>query len=149
MVNVFSEMLITFSSGNAYLVQSKMDFNKKEFLFSEDAFYLNYPFDDAEKIIPFFENLKAREQHRIINFIQDSFEFQVRVEDLFGKFLVVMFYNLEVHSLVIAGLVGLGDSSINTFIDLLKIYTSKEKSKVVVLTGTSPRLYGRISITAL
>ncbi len=149
LVNVFSEMLIEFSSGIAYLVQTKMDFNKKEFLFSKDAFYLNYPFEGAEKVIPFFESLKAKERNRIINLMQDSYGFQVRVDDLLGKFLVALFYNLELHSLVIAGLAGLGDSSIDTCVELLKRFTSKEKSKVVVLTTTSSKLYGRISVTAL
>lgn len=146
-INIFSETLIQFSAGKVYLVQSKIELDQKALFDSKDAIYLNYSFHEAEKVVPFFENLRAKEQNKIVKSIQDCFGFKVRVDDLFGKFLVTLFYNLEFYNLVIVGLFGLSNSSIDTLIELLKKAVLKEKYKVVIMTKTSSCLHERVSIT--
>ena len=146
-VKIFSEIQIQFSVGNVYLVHSKIEIDKKELFYSKAAFYLNYSFFEAVKVIPFFENLTAAEQKRIARSLQDCFGFNVRVDDLFGKILITLFYNIELHNLVIVGLVGLSDSSIDTLIKILKKVVFKEKSKVFIMTKTTSSLNAKIAVT--
>jgi hypothetical protein len=148
-INLLSEKHVEFSAGHVYLVQSKINFDKKEFVFSKDAFYMNYSFREAVKIVPFFESLSVKEQNRIKKFLNDSYGFKVRVDDLLGKLLVTIFYNIELHNLFIVGLVGLADNSIGTLIELLKKAVSKEKFKVVILTNTSFNLHESLSVIKL
>jgi hypothetical protein len=146
-IKIFSEMQIQFSAGNVYLVQSNIEIDQKELFYSNDAFYLNYPFLEAVKVIPFFENLAATEQKRIARSLQNCIGFKVRLDDLFGKMLIALIYHIELHSFVIVGLVGLSDSSIDMLIKILKEVVFKERSKVVIMTKTTSSLKERIIVT--
>lgn len=140
-------MDIQVSGGSVYFINSKIEIDQKELFYSESAIYMNYPFFEAQKIIPLFENLATKEQKRIAKSLQDSFGFKVRVDDLFGKMLITLFYNIELHNLIIVGLAGLSDNSIDTIIKILKQVVSKQKSQVVILTKTTPSLLERITVT--
>lgn len=147
-MNILSEKSGDFSAGNVYLVQSKIELSKKDLFISNNAFYLNYAFDEAQKVVPFFENLKVDEQKRIVASIQKIYGFKIRVDDLFGKLLVVIFFNIELYDLLIIGLVGLGDSSIETLFELSKKMVNN-KCKVIILTKTAPELNESASVNIL
>lgn len=137
-----------FSAGNVYLIQSNIELGKKEFFISNNALYINYVFEEAQKVVPFFESLEIAEQKRIVASIQKIYGFKVRVDDLFGKLLVALFFNIELYDLLIVGLLGLGDSSIETLIELVKKMAQKS-SKIIILTKTASELSETASITVL
>ncbi|HWK02414.1 MAG TPA: hypothetical protein VNS58_02200 [Puia sp.] len=147
-INILSEKSPQFSAGNVYLVQSKIELTRKELFTSSNAFYLNYAFDEAQKVVPSFESLKIDEQKRVVASIQKIYGFKIRVDDLFGKLLVVLFFNMELYDLLIVGLLGLGDSSIETFTELVKKMI-KKKCKVIILTKTAPELHESVSVATL
>ena len=72
-INISPEKAIHFSAGEIYFVQSKIELNKEDLFSSNGALYLNYSFDEAEKVIPFFENLGVDEQKRIIASIREIY----------------------------------------------------------------------------
>jgi hypothetical protein len=131
------------------LVQSKSELYRKDLFAFDDAIYLNYPFSEAVKVIPFFENLSVRERNRMTKFIHDIYGFKVRSEDLFGKLVVSLFCNFEKCDLIFVGLTGLGENSIGTLIDLLKKSVEREKDKVVILTKSSIHQSDQVSVIAL
>lgn len=130
-------------------MQSKFDLNKKDHFNSSDALYLNYPFDEARKIVPFFESLGVSRQGRIVKSIQENYGYKIRTDDAFGKLVVVLFFNIELYDLLIVGLVGLGDNSINALIEIVKKLIAKEKVKTIILTKTSPELDEPVYVTKL
>jgi hypothetical protein len=148
-INIGAELLVEFSAGNLYMIQSPLEFDQRMLLFSADGCYINFPFEDSIKIIPFFEQLATSDRERIILLLHEVYGFKVRTDDAFGKLLVIVFYKLELYRLVIIGLAGLGDNSIETCIKLLRAFISKEKSGVIILAKTSPHQVGKISVTVL
>ncbi|RXK86517.1 hypothetical protein [Filimonas effusa] len=69
LIKIPGEKEIEFSIGKVYLVQSKIEIDQKELFDSDDALYLNFPFSEALKVIPFFEKLKTSEKKRIAEYL--------------------------------------------------------------------------------
>ena len=138
-----------FSGGKIYLIQSNIQLNEKQLISCNYATYLNFPFDEAKKIIPFFENLGIDEQKQIVTSIQELYGLKIRLDDLFGKLIVVLFFCLESYDLLIVGLAGLGDNSIDTLIEIARKMIANKKDKTIIFTKTSPKLSERVSVSVL
>jgi hypothetical protein len=123
--------------------------DKKDLFSSNYAFYLNYSFDEAKKIIPFFESLAVKKQKRIVNSIQEIYGYKIRVDDSFGKLIVILFYIIDLYDLLIIGFAGLGDNSINALIEIARKIISNKKNKTIILTKTSPNLCQNVYVSTL
>ncbi|HEY4289942.1 MAG TPA: hypothetical protein VGN00_22730 [Puia sp.] len=148
-INILSEKAIDFPAGDIYLIQSKIELDEEAHFNTADALYLNYPFDEARKIIPFFESLGNNAQKKILKSIQDDYGYKIRVDDLFGKLIVVLFFNIEFYDLLFIGTIGLSDSSINALSEIGRKIILSKKNKTIVLTKTSPKLTEYVSISKL
>jgi hypothetical protein len=141
--------LVDFSAGGLYMVQLKTEIYKKDVFSSNDALYLNYQFDEAKKVIPCFEKISLDQQNELLRTIQGISGYKMRLDDLFGKLIVVLFYNLALYDLIIVGLVGLGDNSIDALIEIAKKLILTQKNKTIILTDISPNLNDLVSISLL
>jgi hypothetical protein len=139
-LTILSEKLINFSVGQIYLIQSKNEFEKEDLISSTDALYLNYPFDEAKKIIPSFEKLSSKKQKEIVTFIQEVYGYKLRVDDLTGKLVVMLLLNLGMYDLLIVGLVGLGNNAIDFVFEIANKMISMNKGKTIIFTEISPDL---------
>jgi len=148
-INIMSEKLMNFSAGEIYLIKSKVEFDKKDLFGSKDAIYLNYPFDEAKKIIPSFAKLGSKKQKDIVTSIREGYGYKLRVDDLTGKLIVLLFFNIELSDLLIVGLVGLGPNAIDFVIEIATKVILKNKGKTIMFTKVSSDLSEPFSVSTL
>lgn len=79
LVTISSKKLVDFSAGGLYMVHLKTEIYKKDIFSSNDALYLNYPFDEAKKVIPCFEKIPLDQQNELLRTIQEISGYKMRV----------------------------------------------------------------------
>jgi len=148
-VTIADGLKVGFLPGNIYLIKSEEFELYKRIAVINESIFVNFSFDGAIKVVPYFEQLPIKELNRVKLFLADKLKFKVDDTDVFGKLLIDIFSLQDQNKTLVIELTGLGNNSIFSLINLLKSYLLLNNQSFFILRQNKSPEFGNTAICVI